>query len=94
LGTQKHERAICELELKHHKLENKALEKKHQHEREHEQHKFCMMQMRMIMSQGQQAVAGMIQPQNQPSFDGFGLLDELNNASLSSESPVPDSYLM
>jgi hypothetical protein len=94
LGTQKHKRAIGELELKRRKLENKALKKKHQREREHEQHEFRMMQMRMMMSQGQQAAAGMIQPQNRPSFDGFGLLDELNNASLSSESPAPGSYPM
>src|SRR6266852_5317803 len=51
LGTQKHERAIGELELKRRKLENKAMERQHQHE----QHKFHMMQMQMMMSQNQQA---------------------------------------
>jgi len=44
-GTQKHERAIGELELKCRKLENKATEKQHQHEQERKQHEFHMMQM-------------------------------------------------
>ena len=40
LGTQKHERALGERELKHHKLEHKAMEKQHQHEREREHMNF------------------------------------------------------
>ncbi|KAN0105459.1 hypothetical protein V8E52_011011 [Russula decolorans] len=91
LGTQKHERAIGELELKRRKLENKAMEKQHQREREREQHEFRMMQMRMMMSQ--QSVStrlpSMMQPQNQPSLEGFGLMAELNAAVLPSESPSP-----
>ena len=81
LGTQKHERAIGELKLKRRKLENKAMEK--QHQREREQHEFRMMQMRIIMSQNQRAAPVMMQPQNQPSFDGLGLMAELQ-----SESPL------
>jgi len=83
LGTQKHERAIGELELKCHKLENKAMEKQHQRECE-----FCMMQMRIMMSQNQRAAPAMMQPQNQPSFDGLGLMAELNGATLQSELPL------
>jgi hypothetical protein len=86
LGTQKHERAIGELELKRRKLENKAMEKQHQREREHEQHEFRMLQMQMMMSQKQQSAPAMMQsrPQNQSLFDGFGLM-ELNGSSLASE---------
>ena len=83
LGTQKHERAIGELELKRCKLENKAMEEQHQREREREQHEFRMMQMRIMMSQNQRAAPAMMQPQNQPSFDGLGLMAELQ-----SESPL------
>jgi hypothetical protein len=80
LGTQKHERAIGELELKRRKLENKAMEKQHQREREREQHEFRMLQMRMMMAQNQQIAptmqASAMQPQPQPSLD-FGLMSEL-----------------
>jgi hypothetical protein len=87
LGTQKHERAIGELELKRRKLENKAMEK--QHQREREQHEFWMMQMRMMMFQNQQAAPGMMlsQPQNQALFNGFGFISKLIGASLPSDSP-------
>jgi len=85
LGTQKHERAIGELELKRRKLENKAMEKQHQREREREEHEFRMMQMRIRMAQNQQAALGMMQqPQNQLPLNGFGLMDELNDPSLPS----------
>jgi len=85
LGTQKHERAIGELELKRRKLENKAMEKQHQREREREEHEFRMMQMRIRMAQNQQAAPGMMQqPQNQLPLNGFGLMDELNDPSLPS----------
>ena len=50
LGTQKHERAIGELELKRHKLENKVMEKQHQCERERKQHEFCMLQLWLMVS--------------------------------------------
>jgi hypothetical protein len=89
LGTQKHERAIGELALKHRKLENKAMEKQHQREREREHYEFRMLQMRMMLSQNQQTVPGTMQCQNQSSFGGFGLMDELNDPSLPSESPGP-----
>ena len=90
LGTQKHERAIGELELKHHKLENKVMEKQHQRERKREQHEFCMMQMRMMMSQNQQAALMMMPPQNQANqpFEGLRLMAKLNDTLLS-ESPGP-----
>ena len=84
LGTQKHERAIGELELKRRKLENKAMEKQHQREHEREEHEFRMMQMWVRMSQNQQAAPGMMQPQNHLSLNGFGLMDELNGPSLPS----------
>jgi hypothetical protein len=77
LGTQKHERAIGEQELKRRKLEHKAMEKRHQRE----QHEFRMMQMRLTMSQSQRAT-----PMNQPSFQGMGLMDELNDGLLPSGS--------
>jgi hypothetical protein len=86
MGTQKHERAIGELELKRRKLENKAMEKQHQCEREREQHEFRMMKMRMMMSQNQQAAPMMMQSQNPSSFEGLGLMAELNDTGLPSES--------
>jgi hypothetical protein len=52
---------VGELELKHCKLENKAMEQQHQHEREREQHEFCMMQMRMMIFQNQQIVLVVMQ---------------------------------
>jgi hypothetical protein len=82
LGTQKHERAIVELELKRRKLENRAMEKQHQREREREEHEFRMMQMRIRMAQSQPAAPGMMQPQNQLPLNGFGLMDELNDPTL------------
>jgi hypothetical protein len=86
LGTQKHERALGEMELKRRKLENKAMEKQHQCEREHEQHEFRMMQMWIMMSQSQQTAPTM-QSQNPSLFEGFGLMAELNDAASTSESP-------
>ena len=87
LGTQKHECVIGELELKRRKLDNKMIEKQHQCERECKQHEFRMMQMQMMMSQNQQAAPMVMQSQNQPSFEGFGLMAELNDAILPSVSP-------
>lgn len=92
LGAQKHERAIGELELKRRKLEHKAMEKQHQRERECEQHEFRMMQMRMMISQNRQTAPMTIPLQNQPSFEGFSLMGELNGASLPSESPSLSPY--
>ena len=94
LGTQKHERALGEQELKRRKLEQKVIERQHQREREREQHQreverereqheYRMLQMRMVMLQCSQGAPVM---QNQPSFDGFGLLAELNDPTLSSAS--------
>ena len=88
LGAQKHERAIGELELKRRKLEHKAMEKQHQRE----QHEFRMMQMRMMISQNRQTAPMTIPSQNQPSFEGFSLMGELNGASLPSESPSLSPY--
>jgi hypothetical protein len=85
LGTQKHERAIGELDLKRKKLENKAMEKQHQREREREQHEFRMLQMRLMMTQNQQTASTM-RSQPQSSLDGFGLMDELTGTSLPLES--------
>jgi hypothetical protein len=82
LGTQKHERALGEMELKRRKLENKAMEKQHQRE----QHEFHMMQMRIMMSQSRQTAPTM-QSQNPSLFEGFGLMAELNDAASTSESP-------
>ena len=87
LETQKHERAIGELELKRCKLENKAMEKQHQRECERKQHELCMMQMRMMMSQGWQTVLA-IQSQNHPLFKELGLMAELNDATKPSESSL------
>ncbi len=78
LRTQKHEHVLVELELKHHKLDQRALEKQHQCEHKHEQHEYRMMQMQIMMSQNQQLVAEMVQPPKQPLFGGLGLMDELN----------------
>ena len=86
LGTQKHERALGEMELKRRKLENKVMEKQHQREREREQHEFRMMQMRIMMSQSRQTAPTM-QSQNPSLFEGFGLMAELNDAASTSESP-------
>lgn len=98
LGIQKHERALGELELKRRKLENKAMKKQHQHERKRKQHEIRMMQMRMMMTQNQQATAmqlpTIMQAQNQPIFEGYGLLAELNTGSPSSETPSPSTYSM
>jgi len=44
-----------------------------------------MLQMRMMMNR--QAAPVMMQPQNQPVFEGLGLMAELDNATLPSESP-------
>ncbi|KAH9952702.1 hypothetical protein BGW80DRAFT_1469404 [Lactifluus volemus] len=86
LGTQKHKQALGEQELKRCKLEHKTMEKQHQRERERKQHEFCMMQMQMMMSQNSQAAPTAIQSQNQPSFETFGLMAELNDAILLSGS--------
>ncbi len=87
LGTQKHERAIGELELKRRKLENKAMERQHQHE----QHKFHMMQMQMMMSQNQQAMPRLMLPQD-PLLEGLGFMPELNGATLPSETSSLTSF--
>ena len=98
LGTQKHKCALGELELKHHKLENKVMEKQHQHEHERKQHEIHMMQMQMMMTQNQQAtmmrLPTMMQAQNQPIFERYRLLAELNAGSPLSETPSPSTYSM
>ena len=91
LGTQKHERVIGEQELKCYKLEHKAMDKQHQREheqceRECEQHKYHMMQMQLMMSQNSQGAPVVTWSQNQPSFEGFGLMAELGDAIVPSDS--------
>jgi hypothetical protein len=86
LGTQKHEHAIGELELKRRKLENKAMEKQHQRECEHEQHEFRMLQMQLMMTQNRQQTAPTMQPQPQSLLNSFGLMAELTGSVLPSES--------
>lgn len=71
LGTQKHERALGEMDLKRRKLEQKTMEKQHQRQRENEQYQLRMMQMRMQMA--------MTQRQNQLPFEGYGLMAELED---------------
>lgn len=91
LGTQKHERAIGELELKRRKLENKAMEKQHQREREREQHEFRMLQMRLMVTQRQQT-ALMMPSLPQSSLDGLGLMDELTGNTPESSSSLSTPF--
>jgi hypothetical protein len=57
-----------------------------------------MMQMQMMVSQNQHAAVmwlpAMMQPQNQPVFEEYGLMAELNAGSLSSDTPSFSSYSM
>ena len=98
LETQKHKCALGELELKRRQLKNKAMEKQHQREHKCEQHEIHMMQMWMMMTQNQQATVmrlpTMMQAQNQPIFEGYRLLAELNAGSPLSETPSPSTYSM
>src|SRR6266849_3423149 len=81
LEAQKHERAIGELELKHRKMDYKAMVKQHQRECEHKLHELCMLQMRLMMTQNQQTAPGMqvlgMQASPQSLLDGFRLMSEL-----------------
>ena len=81
VGIQKHERALVELELKHCKLKNWAIEKQHQHKHECEQHKTCMIQLHMMLArQSTQMMPSL------PSFEGLGFMGELNDPTLPSTS--------
>jgi hypothetical protein len=105
LGTQKHERAIGELELKRRKMEHKAMEKQHQREREREEHEFRMLRMRLMITQNQQTAPGMqvpgmqvpgmqvpgMQAPPQSSLNGFGLMSELTLPESSSSLSTPYS---
>jgi CO dehydrogenase/acetyl-CoA synthase beta subunit len=105
LGTQKHERAIGELELKRRKMEHKAMEKQHQREREREEHEFRMLRMRLMITQNQQTALGMqvpgmqvpgmqvpgMQAPPQSSLNGFGLMSELTLPESSSSLSTPYS---
>jgi hypothetical protein len=90
IGTLKHERMIGELDLKRLKLENQALEKRHQREREREQHEFRMMQMQLMISQNPQAAASaaMMQSRDLTSQGPgqFKFIPELDAATLPSGS--------
>ena len=81
LRAEKHEHAIAKDELKHWKLNQKVLEAQHQHE----QHEFWMMQMHLVMAQ-RGVSTGQSSAQIEPSFEGLGLLDQLN-ATLPSAHP-------
>jgi hypothetical protein len=80
LGTQKHERTLGMQDLKRRKLEQISLEKQHQRERERDQHEYRMLQMRVAMSRNEQST---------PSFNGLGLMAELNEGLLPSGSSYP-----
>jgi hypothetical protein len=93
VGTLKHERMIGELDLKRLKLENQALEKRHQREREREQHEFRMMQMQLMISQNPRAAASAAMMQSGQSQDltsqgpgQFKFIPELDAATLPSGS--------
>ena len=90
LGTQKHEHAIGELKLKRHKLENKVMVQQDQCE----QHEFRILQLQVMATRGLRAAPVMMQSQN-PSellMDRFGLMAELNAATLPSESSSSTPY--
>jgi hypothetical protein len=70
--------------MKRLKLEQKGLEKVHQREREREQHQLQMMRMKVMLMQSSQGAPGA--SRNESVFQGFGLLDELNDPSLPSGS--------
>jgi hypothetical protein len=109
LGTQRHERALGDQELKRKKLEQKTMEKQHQRERdrerdqhecereceqhqracEREQHEFRMLRMQLMILQNAHGAPTSMQPPNQPSFEGFGLMAELGDASI---LPSESSY--
>ena len=80
LGRQRHERTLGMQDLKRRKLDQISLEKQYQREREREQHEFRMLQMRVAMSRNEQSM---------PSFEGLGLMAELNDAPLPSSSSYP-----
>lgn len=73
LRAEKHEHAITKDELKHRKLDQKVLKAQHQRE----QHEFQMMQMCLVMAQRGVSM-GQSSAQIEPSFEGLGLLDQLN----------------
>lgn len=89
LGAQKHERAIIELELKRRKLEQKALEKKHAREREHEQHEYRMARMQMLLAQNQQGASTSVRSSGQSLYEGLGLMDGLTDSSLPGLPSLP-----
>jgi hypothetical protein len=78
---------------KHHKLEQKELEERHRHKQQHEEHEYCMMQMRVMMAQRPTDAPPMAQPpaQSQALFEGFGLLNELNSSILPPLHAFPDA---
>jgi hypothetical protein len=87
LGTQKHERALGELELRRRRINQKTLDRRHQRERKREQHEIRMMQMRLALSQNQQGTSMAMEPPAQTqSYGCLGLMDELNDGSLPNTS--------
>ena len=81
MGIQKHKHALVELELKCHKLENWAIEKQHQREREREQHEIHMIQLCMMLAWQSTQTMPLL-----PSFEGLGFMRELNDPTLPSTS--------
>ena len=77
VGIQKHKCALVELELKHHKLENWAIEKQHQRECECEQHEIHMIQLCMMLARKSTQMIPLL-----PSFKGLGFMGELNDPTL------------
>ena len=69
LGSQRHEWAIGEQELKRQKLAQKALEKQHECDRQRENHEFWMAQMCLMIAQ--QGSAGTQPANSEPCFGGI-----------------------
>jgi hypothetical protein len=61
----------------------------HERAREREQHEFRMLRMQLMISQNAHGAPASMQPPNQPSFEGFGLMAELGDASI---LPSESSY--
>lgn len=81
LGSQRHERAIGEQELKRRKLAQKALEKQHERDRQRENHEFRMAQMRLMIAQRGSATT---QPTQSHTLGEFGELSLMSDNLLPS----------
>jgi hypothetical protein len=81
------EQGVREREREQGERERERERNQHEREREREQHEFRMLKMRMMISQNSHGASVVTQSQNQPSFEGFGLMAELNDVSLPPDSP-------